>query len=514
LGTVKFTPDGKRALIASDDGTVRIWTIDDVDWDEPTDLCHARVRARLGVEITPTGDMQPLATEELVAAWRDYQRLQADYDRTLSKKTDAATPQAPPPSAPAPVRPPLPQPISATISTNAPLPAAPQPQTWWDFIYRADGAGKATIVKYQGLGGAVDIPRTINTRLVTSIDSHAFSGYTNLTSVTIPAGVECLGIRPMTTGSGARFAFQDSAGLEEIVVDPANNSYCSVNGVLFNRDETTLIRFPPVKAGNYVIPARVTSIGLGAFHDCARLTSLTIPSSITNIWSGAFSRCGLAAFDVDPANTRFSSIDGVLFNKEGNTLICCPAGKAGHYAIPTGVTHIARSAFSECKGLTAVVIPASVINLATRAAGIDSKGCTGLLAITVDAANAKYSSLDGVLFDKRMTSLIRFPPGKQGHYTVPTGVTCIEEGAFRGCASLTGITIPGSVTNFLDSLSGCTELTHVIFEGDMIFEKFDDDGAITYLALGSRTNVIIYYHSDTKGWGKKFGGRPTAVWKE
>lgn len=53
---------------------------------EPIDLIQARVRARLGVAVAPTGDVQALSTEELAAAWRDYQSLQADYDRSLPKK--------------------------------------------------------------------------------------------------------------------------------------------------------------------------------------------------------------------------------------------------------------------------------------------------------------------------------------------------------------------------------------------------------------------------------------------
>ena len=97
--SVEFSPDGKRALVGTRIGEVRIWTIDDVDWNEPIDLIQERVRARLGVGVAPTGDVQPLSTEELAAAWRDYQRLQADYERTRPKKaseTAVAPTEAPP----------------------------------------------------------------------------------------------------------------------------------------------------------------------------------------------------------------------------------------------------------------------------------------------------------------------------------------------------------------------------------------------------------------------------------
>lgn len=98
--SVEFSPDGKRALMGSGDAQVRIWTIDDVDWDEPIELIQARVRARLGVGVATTGDVQVLSTEELAAAWRDYQRLQADYERARPKKAleTAVAPAVAPPA--------------------------------------------------------------------------------------------------------------------------------------------------------------------------------------------------------------------------------------------------------------------------------------------------------------------------------------------------------------------------------------------------------------------------------
>ena len=68
---------------------------------------------------------------------------------------------------------------------------------------------------------------------------------------------------------------------------PLNSSvYSSVDGVLFNKSQTTLIQYPGGKAGSYTIPDSVTNIGDYAFQYCTSLTSVTIPNSVTSIGEG------------------------------------------------------------------------------------------------------------------------------------------------------------------------------------------------------------------------------------
>jgi BspA type Leucine rich repeat region (6 copies) len=116
---------------------------------------------------------------------------------------------------------------------------------------------------------------------VTSIGRNAFSGCTSLTRVTIGNSV--------TSIEG--WAFYGCTSLTNISVDAGNPAYSSLNGVLFNQAQTTLITFPTGRGGSYIIPNSVTSIVSYAFLGCTSLTSVTIPNSVTSIGGVAFSGC-------------------------------------------------------------------------------------------------------------------------------------------------------------------------------------------------------------------------------
>ena len=224
--------------------------------------------------------------------------------------------------------------------------------------------------------------------------------------------------------------------------------------------------------GAIVVPSMineltVTGIGYQAFYNKASLTSVIIPDSVTSIGGRAFAICSnLTMIQVDATNPNYSALDGVLFDKAYSTLIQYPAGKSGPYTIPSSVTRIENYGFFHCIGLSSLNIPSSVTGVgayafygcrnltsATIPSSVTSIGyrafgsCHSLTVIQVEAANPNYSSLDGVLFDKTLNALIRYPAGKSGPYSIPASVTSIGDYAFIDCFGLTSVTIPNSVTS-------------------------------------------------------------------
>ena len=213
---------------------------------------------------------------------------------------------------------------------------------------------------------------------VTSIGNNAFSACRNLTSVVIPESVTnigfaafmaCNGLTSVTIPAGVASISSTSFGacfiLENIFVDEGNTVYASADGILFNKDQTTLITYPAGKKNTtYIIPEGVTNIASCAVYNCGYLTSVTIPRSVASIGNNAFDFCyNLRDISVDEGNEAYASVDGVLFNKDRTVLVAYPAGKENTaYTIPDGVTNVGRSAFWDCM-LTSIVIPESVTKI-------------------------------------------------------------------------------------------------------------------------------------------------------
>ncbi len=177
--------------------------------------------------------------------------------------------------------------------------------------------------------------------------------------------------------------------------------------------------------------------------------------------------------------------------------------------------------------LTSVRIPDSVNSIGIRA----FSGCASLTAITVDASNSFYSSVDGVLFDKGQTTLIQYPAGRVGSdYTIPDSVTNFGDSAFALCTNLTSVTIPNSVTSIgRFTFGGCTSLTNVIIgKGVTTIDYFAFVGCTSltgvyfqgnapsllsgFIVFDNTSDAVVYYLPGTTGWDTTYSGRPTAQW--
>lgn len=238
--------------------------------------------------------------------------------------------------------------------------------------------------------------------------------------MTIPNSVTSIGEGPV----------RGCSSLTAILVDTASSAYSSSGGVLFTKDGKTLVAYPGGKSGSYTIPSSVTNIAGLAFAWCRDLTGVTIPGSVTSIEDGAFDNCEtLPAIQVDTGNPAYTSVDGVLFTKDGKTLVAHPSGKSTiTYAIPDGVTGIANFAFSHCDSLTGVTIPNSVTSIGDCA----FYSCDGLTGINIPNS---VTSIGRQAFSYCL-ALTRV--------TIGNGVTSIEYRAFSDCAGLTDVYYSGS----------------------------------------------------------------------
>ena len=176
-----------------------------------------------------------------------------------------------------------------------------------------------------------------------SIGDGTFSGCSSLTSVTLPDSLTSIGANPFTY----------CPLLEKISVSPDHPVFEQFDGVLYEKATRTLICCPAGKAGDtfavpdgtltigdyafaccnslttVTLPEGLASIGDSAFSFCESLTAVTLPDSLTSIGKNPFSSCSsLAKIDISPDHPVFAQIDGVLYEKESKTLICCPARTA------------------------------------------------------------------------------------------------------------------------------------------------------------------------------------------
>lgn len=289
------------------------------------------------------------------------------------------------------------------------------------------------------------------------IGGGAFIGCTSLTGVRVPASVEDIGPK----------AFAGCTKLRAIEVDGANENYLSKDGVLFDKDCTKLIKYPSGMQGAFSIPEGVTMIVEEAFSECVGLEGVTIPGSMTIVGAMAFSGCtglkvvtipagvtvigkkafsgchGLQAINVDVKNTKYLSVEGVLYSNDKTQLIIYPGGKSGAYETLGGVVEIVEGAFAGCEGLAEVTIGHGVKEIGISA----FEGCTGLRAVTFpedieaigEYAFAKCAGLKVALIPgglKEMGEYAFAECTKLKAVRIPEGVVQLGEGAFKSCPEL------------------------------------------------------------------------------
>ena len=262
------------------------------------------------------------------------------------------------------------------------------------------------------------LPRIIIPENVTTIENHAFENCEGLTSIAIPSGVTRINRQAFSwcdnlasaTISESVTAIEDGIflgceTLQSITVSTNNPEFCSVDGIMYDKDKYELVSYPSGRiTSTLVIPAGVIEVLPLSFNASDVLINLTIPDQVEYFTESSLDGCyNIQNTNANASSPYFSSVNGILFNKNKTSIILYPQGKtASSYTIPSSVTTIGVSTFEGCLSLTNVVIPSSV----TTIQGYAFNCCGNLPSITI-----------------------------------PNSVTTIGDYAFAWCDALTSITI-------------------------------------------------------------------------
>lgn len=375
---------------------------------------------------------------------------------------------------------------------------------------KKDDSGQVNIFKYKTSGSSATItglvettdipadivvPSSIENYTVNAIGDEAFKDWPIIKSVTIPAGITTIGDN----------VFSGCTSLSKIIVDNANQFFISINWVLFSKDMTRLICYPPGKTGtSYTIPTSVktigssafnscaalttisvsaigvTSIGSYAFYGCTNLTNITLPSGITSIENCTFSLCSSLTDINIPLNV--TAIGNYAFN--GCSRLKSISSSTTPTTLPAGLTYIGHDAFRNCTRLPAITIPDTVTYL-----GYDAfNGCTELSSVNIPAGITRidtrtFASCSGL-------TLIE----------IPSTIKSIDDSAFKGCIGLTSVTIPSGVTFISSSsFSMCTYLAGILVDSgntsyvsdEGVLFNFDKTELLTYPAGKTGTEYTI-----------------------
>ncbi len=341
----------------------------------------------------------------------------------------------------------------------------------------------------------LSIPSKYNGLPVTKIARFAFEHNDNIGSLFIPATIEEIDER----------AFYSCDYLKSFSVSSKSKYFSAIDGVLFNKDQTKLVRYPDNKKGSsYTIPDgvkyiatnafegsapdevilsegvlsigegafahsgieeivfsdTVTEIGKEAFAYCESLEVLALPASLEKIGAGAFWDCDdLTSFTVASGSKYFSAVNGVLFNKAKTKLVQYPcAREKSSYTIPDGVKYIGAYAFAGNRELSKVIPSDDLVSI-----GNNAFARCGLQEFNIPGTVTKIGSF-------------AFYECNIGKIVVPEGVTELSNGIFYGCNYLYSVTLPEGLKNigsraffWCSSLKKITIPSTVISIGDEAF---------------------------------------------
>ncbi len=398
-----------------------------------------------------------------------------------------------------------------------------------DYSYRLLEDGTAEIVRWSGTDEELTIAAELDGYAVSRIGERSFSDCSTLVSVVVPHGIieiedaafnwcdqlqsvtlpetlKKMGYYSFVSCNLVSITIPDSVieigeaifagnkGLCEIIVSPDHPTLEVVDGALVDKANKCLVCVPSgLNKQSFSFPDGIQRIGEEAFFGCERLVLLNIPDTVIEIGLNAFFHCtelativipdkvlsleamtfqgcaNLREVVVSPEHPTLSVKDGVLFDKNGETLLFCPPGyMMKTYAIPDGVTSIATFAFENCGNIEQIIIPEGVValgpsfvdcwNLETvvipnSLVTIEYQpfiACSRLTNLEISPDHPALEFVDGALISKEdhlLISYLQTSTTENNSYSIPQGVTIIGDQAFSEAYTLEEINIPDTVTS-------------------------------------------------------------------
>lgn len=353
------------------------------------------------------------------------------------------------------------------------------------------------------------------------LDSSIFAGCTSLIEFKLPKSDTASSlfgsssaVKKFTLAKDALLSDGVLVGLtscEEFVVEEGNTSFVAEGGVLYNKNKSTLIRYPQSKADtSFAVPEGVTQIGdsstQSAFFGASNLTSVSIPASVRTIGAAAFYNCNaltnidfLAAKD---GNNFDLSIGEDAFGYSGLTSIVIPARVAAVGGLSRGtfrnntsltsvtfekgsrITSIPTEAFNFCTALKSIHLPATVTEIERNAFIY----CKSLAAVTIEEGGeilkigntafkgTKLSVTNINALIKNVTEISEYAyqettstVDEDGTLVIPEGITTIGREAFRKANGIKKIQFPSSLVSIESyAFSECSNLTEVVIPDGVI----------------------------------------------
>lgn len=276
---------------------------------------------------------------------------------------------------------------------------------------------------------------------ILEIEESAFTDCVSLTSIYLPKSIKKIDL----------YAFEGCSSLEAIRIDPNNEFYSSIDGLLCDKTGKTILYCPYGKSGIIDIPEGVTTIADDAFSNRSNIICVMIPNSISVLGKNAFYGC---------SNLEEITLPGdSIYGSDGKPFDCCSKLSEIHFTNATEcISALTLKCFSRCYMMDTFYIPSNV-------SSIDFEGIASFPSFNkyvVDPRNNYFSVLNGALFDKKRTTLLSVPR-KREIFEVPDCTTIIANSAFACCHRLKEIYVPHSVKEIqFWSFSGTKSLQKII----------------------------------------------------